>query len=91
MELTNAKVKYLSKKTLFKYLFRGKFQNTRFYFNLSVKFSTSTVFSWLRYCPTAMNATEMCEYLDNLFPLGDKYYNKYNNNCTKKTIEIHAF
>ena len=40
MELTNAKVKYLSKKTLFNYLFCGKFQNTRFYFNLSAKLST---------------------------------------------------
>ena len=40
MELTNAKVKVLSKKTLFNYLFRGKFQNTRFSFNLSAKFTT---------------------------------------------------
>ena len=40
MELAYAKVKHLSKKTPFRYLFRGKFQNTWFSFNLSAKFST---------------------------------------------------
>ena len=60
MELSNAKVKHLTKKTLFNYSFRGKFQNTWFSFNPSAKFLTYTVFPSLRYGPTVMNATKVC-------------------------------